>query len=96
MGACDKGKAIRVLVDLYEKMSGRRSRLVALGDSGNDRAMLEVADKAVVVRSYKGDWLTVSVSSVYNTHFPAPNGWVEGVVQALSEEYEVLRRFQHG
>jgi len=96
MGACDKGKAIKVLVDLYEKMSGRRPRLVALGDSGNDRAMLEVADKAVVIRNHKGDWLTVSGGSVYNTHFPAPNGWVEGVVQALSEEYEVLRRFQHG
>lgn len=49
MGRCDKGRAMqRLLRTFYPAHSGP---VVALGDSHNDCAMLELADIAVLVRS---------------------------------------------
>lgn len=50
-GACDKGRSLGWLRQLYGARCGRPVRVIALGDSENDIAMLAAADVAVVIRS---------------------------------------------
>lgn len=47
---CDKGQAVRWLTGVYQKLLGSKPHVVSLGDSGNDVAMLQAADTAVVIR----------------------------------------------
>ncbi len=51
-GPCNKGKALAWLSAEYQKQDNSKDyKTIALGDSGNDVAMLEEADLAVIIRS---------------------------------------------
>ncbi|GAA6167725.1 HAD-IIB family hydrolase [Sessilibacter corallicola] len=50
-GNVDKGKALLWLKKLYEKKNGKQIKSIALGDSGNDIAMLQAANFPVIIRS---------------------------------------------
>ena len=95
MGNCDKGQSVQRLMALYQLAEGQPRRLLALGDSGNDRAMLNIADRAVVVRNNEGGWLRVDHPAPINTKHQAPLGWIEGVTQVLAQEFKELRSL-HG
>ncbi len=91
-GHCDKGRALRWLAALYRRQPGAGTiATIALGDSGNDIAMLRAADHGVVVRSPAHDPLQVSIDSPGGSRILpvtceiAPAGWVEGVCLALAK-----------
>lgn len=64
-------------------------KLMALGDGGNDRAMLEMADIAAVLPDSQGHYLAInSPHSIYHASKPAPEGWAEAVNYALFKEAE--------
>jgi mannosyl-3-phosphoglycerate phosphatase family protein len=49
---CDKGKALLWLADIYAKyQSDKEVHTIALGDSHNDVAMLDVCDEPIIIRS---------------------------------------------
>ena len=51
-GACNKGQALVWLASEYKKQqSCPTTKTIAIGDSGNDIAMLEQADLALIIRS---------------------------------------------
>lgn len=89
LGQVDKGQAMARVVDYWfsDKATGCEGALVtiALGDSDNDRAMLEAADRAIVIRS--------PVHAPPETHHPhlristrtGPEGWAESLSQVLNE-----------
>ncbi len=55
MGNNDKGKAVKILLNLYKKLySDYKIVSIALGDSQNDFPMLDVVDKGYLVRKKKG------------------------------------------
>ena len=91
MGLCDKGRASQYFCSLYGQQHGQQTTLIALGDSGNDRAMLAVADHAILVKNHKDDWLDMDGNSIYKTSQQAPEGWVEGIVQVLSDDIQNLK-----
>lgn len=90
-GQCDKGAALKWLTGLYRRQPGAgRIATIALGDSGNDIAMLRACDHPVWVRSpvhpppslaLPGDDPAVPCPVTTKT---APGGWVEGVGAVLS------------
>lgn len=82
-GACDKARALIWLREVYEQALGQ-VRDIAIGDSGNDIAMLEAAQSALVVRSPVHDYpqLERELNVIYSTEF-GPSGWAEGVQQWL-------------
>jgi mannosyl-3-phosphoglycerate phosphatase len=84
-GVCDKGLASNVILDAYERRDGVAYRVIALGDSENDRMMLEQASIAVVVRS-KGRAMTLTRADAITTELEAPQGWVDGLYRAIGEE----------
>ena len=83
MGNCDKGMAMRELIQrCYPHTSGP---VVALGDSENDRAMLEQADIAVVVRSARHEPLKISGQGrVIITEATGPQGWCDAILAILA------------
>lgn len=80
LGDCDKGRAVLVLAEQHQA-DGRRPRIVALGDSPNDVAMLQVADYPVWVRSPVAEAPSGVVDSpdVFITKEFGPQGWAEAI-----------------
>ncbi len=85
LGDSDKGRAAQALLDAMPQ--GQRPLMVALGDSENDLAMLEVADRAFWVRSpvaeppYSGR----RPAGVTVTRSSGPSGWNEAITALLEE-----------
>lgn len=82
LGDCDKGRAAKALMAQYTAVGGTPA-LVALGDSPNDLAMLEVADYAIWIRSPNRDQPLDNrePAGSWVTHDPGPTGWAEAINQ---------------
>ena len=84
-GACDKGRALRWLRQLFQGAQPERDcHDLAIGDSGNDCAMLEAAETALLVRSPVHDFPPLQrTSGVMHSEGYGPAGWAEGVARWL-------------
>jgi len=84
LGQTDKAIALATLLAERSERLGTRSISVALGDSGNDRDMLEAADLAVVVRRPDGSHLCLARSTgVRYTAGIGPVGWREAMEELI-------------
>ena len=83
IGACDKGLATRRLAEQY----AGEVRVIALGDSANDAAMLNAADISIIVNSPSNHQLRKLVTADIQTDASAPVGWKEGIDIALNRIY---------
>ena len=89
-GDCDKGRALAWLRQIYRASKpGSLWHDLAVGDSDNDRAMLEAAETALVVRSPVHDYPRLSRSDgvIFSTDY-GPAGWAEGVARWL-QRYQI-------
>ena len=83
-GPVDKGKAVRQLLALHEGPT----LSVALGDSLNDRSLLEAVDRAVIVPRPDGspnEALAGALPAARRAPWPGPRGWNEAVLGVLAE-----------
>lgn len=78
----DKATAMRWL----ESHLPEPGQALAIGDGENDRAMLEGADSAAVVRNGRGEHLTLERADAYYADSAGPQGWVEAVRHWLARE----------
>lgn len=80
-GDCDKGRALAWLREAYRNAWGCTTIAdLAAGDSGNDVAMLEAAQTALVIRSPVHDFPDLNrTAGVIYSNSPGPAGWAEGV-----------------
>lgn len=86
-GAVDKSFAMQRLVVLFESRGLANPQVVALGDSPNDKNMLEAADIAVVVRRPDGSHLRLNRRGpVILTREIGPAGWAEAVRTLLARK----------
>lgn len=84
MGRCDKGLAMQALLKTY--YPDAKGPIVALGDSDNDLAMLELADIAVCIRSHSGRALQPTTSAtVIHTQAYGPSGWAAAMTRILNQ-----------
>ncbi len=83
LGKTDKGLATRRLRRLFESVHQQSYGVIALGDSPNDEAMLAEADVAVVVSSPSSERVQPTVDHLIRTRQQAPQGWNEGIQEAL-------------
>tara|TARA_R110002124_G_scaffold109399_1_gene262203 strand:+ start:344 stop:1261 length:918 start_codon:yes stop_codon:yes gene_type:complete len=83
-GDSDKGKAMNWLADVYSKQYNAPVTTIALGDSGNDNAMLEAADLAIQIKSpvHPFPILTTPKQSIKSNEC-GPKGWAECIKQTL-------------
>jgi mannosyl-3-phosphoglycerate phosphatase len=82
MGENDKGKAVKILTDIFKKNSpGTRIVTVGLGDSLNDLPMLEVVDKAFLVKKEAGNYEEhIKVEDLTYADGVGPAGWNKAVL----------------
>jgi mannosyl-3-phosphoglycerate phosphatase len=87
LGDSDKGKAVRILTDLYRKEYGDVFS-VALGDSANDLPMLENVDLPVIVQNREGGYNSAAANPRFTKAGGiGPAGWNEAVIKILKDFY---------
>jgi mannosyl-3-phosphoglycerate phosphatase len=87
MGPADKASGTVAVKALYQKaMPDVEWLVVALGDSQNDQAMLELADIAVVIPHADGPHISPQAPRVLNASMPATAGWNEAVLTIIKDE----------
>ncbi|NQX89839.1 MAG: HAD-IIB family hydrolase [Halioglobus sp.] len=91
-GDCDKGRAMAWLLNIYrQRYPGECIEELAVGDSDNDRPMLEVARTALLIRSPVHDYPTLHKNrDVLHSEKYAPAGWTEGVSRWLQRHGIVI------
>lgn len=85
----DKGKAVRILIDLYRKKFGDGTIFIGIGDSANDAPMLKLTDIAILVQKYDGSWAEVDNSNniphVVKAKGIGPAGWENAFATIIKE-----------
>ncbi|WP_044411069.1 HAD-IIB family hydrolase [Thiomicrospira microaerophila] len=85
MAPHDKASALKQLQPDYPNR-----KILALGDGGNDRAMLAMADIAVVMPNAQGDYLQLEPQNnpqiIYHAPQQAPVGWAQAVSHFIFQE----------
>lgn len=86
MGQTSKAEGLKAMRTLYAVDSAERITSVALGDSENDKAMLQSADIAVAIKRPDGSHLDChGIRQTLLTEQPGPAGWNEAILQILSQ-----------
>lgn len=92
-GDTSKARGLRLMRDLYRDTWRTDPQVIALGDSENDREMLQAADIAVIVRRPDGSHLECAGRQrTLFTEAPGPRGWNKAMRQLLAD---IDRRADH-
>jgi mannosyl-3-phosphoglycerate phosphatase len=87
-GQNDKGKAVLILKDIYKDTHGGKSeslKTIALGDSCNDRSMLEVVDYPILVQKPDGNYdQSVKLDNLLLASGYGPSGWSDSLLKLLN------------
>ena len=73
----DKGKAVRILTDMYREIS-REVTTIGIGNSYNDEPMLRAVDIPAIVKNPEG-WADLKIENIYKAEGVGPQGWAEVV-----------------
>ena len=80
----DKGKAVKITREIFEKNLKTRIKTVALGDSKNDIPMLKEVDIPVLIPKANGKYEDLQLPNLIKAKYPASRGWNEVVLNLLS------------
>lgn len=80
---CNKGRALKIVVDGFGAMTGDRWHSIGIGDSANDFEMLDSVDHPYLVQTPRGDWNEMDVDNLKRISAIGPEGWVLAVQDAL-------------
>jgi len=82
----DKGKAVRILSDLYRRQGDVTT--VGIGNSYNDEPMLRAVDLPAIVRNPDGNLADLKIEKIYKADEIGPKGWVEVVRKLILGEQD--------
>lgn len=86
-GHCDKGRAVRRLVEWYRKRKQREVFTIGLGDSLNDLSLLQSVDLPVIIPNPESQApLAQELPSAVVAPNPGPQGWNAVVLSILESE----------
>jgi mannosyl-3-phosphoglycerate phosphatase len=84
IGTNDKGKAVRILKNLYEKKYGK-IKCIGLGDSSNDFPMLKEVDFPVLIRRADGKYEKLpALKNLMKTGLQGSAGWAEAIIRIFN------------
>ncbi len=84
LGSHDKGKAVRLVKGLYERLYGTIAS-IGLGNGENDLPMLEEADYPVLVMDTGGGYVKADVEGLILADGVGPLGWGRAVAGILDD-----------
>ncbi|MBM3141978.1 MAG: mannosyl-3-phosphoglycerate phosphatase [Chloroflexi bacterium] len=82
MGGGDKGKATKILIELYRRKLGK-IETIGIGDNQNDIPMLEVVDIPVLVQKPDHSWEEIGLPNVYKVKGIGPEGWSRAIQKLI-------------
>jgi len=83
-GSNDKGRAVRVVKDVYSRANGIVPRTIGLGDRPNDLPLLENVDFPVLVQQPGGGYEpTIRLDNLIFAPGEGPVGWSEAVCELV-------------
>ncbi len=83
-GPNDKGKATRILIDLFNRKSGQ-IKTIAIGDSPNDLPMLSAVDIPVLVQKPGRIWEEIDIPHLRRVEGIGPEGWARAVEEIIEQ-----------
>ena len=86
-GENDKGKAVRMLISIFEKEWGGEITTIGIGDSLNDLPMLQAVDTAILVQTPTGEYDKAVLAKIEPTLAKGigPEGWNEAVLKIIKD-----------
>ncbi len=81
----DKGKAVRVVQDIFRRNSEVSLISIGIGDSENDLPMLQNVDIPVLIPRPRRGYLTVALPRLIRAKQPGSRGWNEAIGRLLDE-----------
>lgn len=86
MGRVDKSTAMKNIVEYYNLQDDEVIFTIALGDSPNDKLMLEASDFAVIIPNPHGRELKVNNHQCVRAEVPGALGWNNEILKFLKKE----------
>lgn len=80
---CNKGTAMKMLMDAYRSSERGNWKSIAIGDSANDYDMLQSADQGYLVQKPDGSWNEMDIPRLKQISGIGPQGWVEAIRDAI-------------
>ena len=80
--SADKGKAARILINLYKEKFGKVIS-VGLGNSYNDEPMLKVVDIPILVKNPDNTWANLKIKNLRKIDGIGPEGWKKAVEEIV-------------
>jgi mannosyl-3-phosphoglycerate phosphatase len=87
-GSNDKGRAVKILSDLFRATAGNRIVTIGLGGDPNDLSMLQTVDHAIMVQKPDSgyDPALLSQGGFIKADGPGPVGWNKAILGLLRGE----------
>jgi mannosyl-3-phosphoglycerate phosphatase len=79
----DKGRAVKLLQQLYATNWGNEVTSIGIGDSNNDLPMLEAVDRPFLVKKPSGKWHSTDLPQVTHIDGVGAKGWYKVVEEHL-------------
>ncbi len=80
----NKGQSVNWLKNYYKKELNLNPIIIALGDSENDKEMLENSDYPVLIKSPAHEFPDIDADNILYTTEYGPAGWNEGITKLLN------------
>lgn len=80
----DKGKAVRTIIQQYQKMEGFQRVSIGIGDSPNDLPLLNAVDIPIAVQRPDGSYMPDLPPNALHAPDVGPHGWNAAISQLLS------------
>ena len=82
-GDQDKGRAVEITTNIFEKNLTEDIATVGLGDSENDVPMLKQVDMPVLIPKPDQEYEDIDLPNILKAHYPGSLGWNEAVIGIL-------------
>lgn len=86
LGNTDKGAAMEKIINGYKKyLNSSDFKIIAVGDTLNDVAMLKKADIAILVKRYNDQYDDrIKIENIIYSPYIGPKGWNYSILEVLS------------
>jgi len=81
----DKGKATKILIDLFRNKLGE-IETVGIGDSPNDLPMLSLVDTPILVQKPRKVWEEVDMPRLQRVNGVGPEGWARAIDEIIKSK----------
>jgi mannosyl-3-phosphoglycerate phosphatase len=86
----DKGKAVRIVLDIFRRNSVTELTAIGLGDSENDLAMLSQVDIPVLIPRQGKGYLDIRMPGLIRAREEGTKGWNEVIQRLLDERMDII------